>query len=80
MRQVIVETLSLIGHYTVEFEQRGEPRAAYGYGVMKQLFHRLTIQFGKFFGISNLKYIRKLYLTVPKRWDIVPLFELGLLL
>lgn len=62
----MVDTYWHIGQYIVEFEQGGEARAAYGNGLIKQLSHDLTMQFGKGFGISNLKYIRKLYLVFPK--------------
>ncbi len=52
-----------IGKNIVEQEQRGESRAGYGKFLLENLSERLNAEFGKGFGITNLKYIRQFYLT-----------------
>ena len=48
------------------FEACGEnDRAAYGKQVMKYISERLTAEFGKGFDISNLRNMRRFYLTFP---------------
>ena len=56
-----------IGHNIVEQEQLGESRASYGRALLENLSVRLTQEFGKGFGITNLKYMRQFYLTYPQR-------------
>lgn len=65
VNSTMVETYWHIGQYIVEYEQKGEARAQYGSGLLKQLSKDLTVRLGKGFGMSNLTYIRKLYLTFP---------------
>jgi len=62
----LVLTYWEIGRYIVEFEQEGEERATYGNSLIKQLAKDLTFTFGKGFGLSNLKDIRRFYLDWPK--------------
>lgn len=48
------------------FEACGEnDRAAYGKQVLKYISERLTVEFGKGFDISNLRNMRRFYLTFP---------------
>lgn len=56
-----------IGRNIVEQEQLGKSRANYGKALLETLSSRLTQEFGKGFGITNLKYIRQFYLTYPNR-------------
>ncbi len=56
-----------IGRNIVEHEQEGENRANYGKALLDNLSKRLTEEFGKGFGVTNLKYMRQFYLTYPKR-------------
>lgn len=55
------------GRYIVEFEQKGKERAEYGKGLLNALAKDLTVRNGKGFNRSNLTYMRKLYVTFPKR-------------
>ena len=48
------------------FEASGEnDRATYGKQVLKYISERLTVEFGKGFDISNLRNMRRFYLTFP---------------
>jgi predicted nuclease of restriction endonuclease-like (RecB) superfamily len=55
----------LIGREIVEEEQKGQRRANYGVGLMKELSRRLTRDYGRGFSLSLLKDIRTFYLTYP---------------
>ena len=55
-----------IGRVIIEEEQKGEKRAEYGSGLLKELSKRLTKDYGKGFDESNLRYMRIFYLTFPK--------------
>lgn len=54
-----------IGRLIVE-AQRGEKRAKYGNGLIKEWSKELTNLYGKGFDSSNLKRMRQLYLTFQK--------------
>ena len=56
-----------MGRCIVEFQQGGKGRAAYGERLLRQLARDLTAAFGRGFGVSNLKVIRKFYLTYECR-------------
>jgi predicted nuclease of restriction endonuclease-like (RecB) superfamily len=60
---ILTATYWEIGHRIVEYEQRGKKRAEYGTALLKRLSVDLTRQFGRSFGLSNLKQIRKFYLV-----------------
>ncbi len=60
---VMTATYWEIGRRIVEYEQSGEKRAEYGEEVLRRLSADLTLRFGKGFGLTNLKQIRKFYLT-----------------
>ena len=55
-----------IGRLIVEEEQRGETRAAYGKGLIKELSTRLSDEFGRGFHQRNLWFMRNFYLAYPK--------------
>lgn len=55
-----------IGRTIVEEEQQGEARAEYGTGLLKALAKRLTIEYGRGFDASNLRYMRLFYAAFPK--------------
>ncbi|MCP4668863.1 MAG: DUF1016 domain-containing protein [Deltaproteobacteria bacterium] len=55
-----------IGRLIVEEEQRGETRAAYGKGLIKELSRRLADEFGRGFHQRNLWFMRNFYLAYPK--------------
>lgn len=63
VNSILVFTYWEIGKYIVEFEQKGEERAAYGTQLFERLSADLTRTYGKGFGRSNLLYMRKLYLN-----------------
>ena len=60
-----------IGRHIVEYEQQGEARAAYGQQLLTLLADRLTAEFGKGFGRSNIPYARSFYLAYQERRPIV---------
>ena len=53
----------LIGRRIVEQEQAGKERAEYGKQILKLASRTLTEEFGKGFGLTNLKNMRSFYLT-----------------
>ena len=55
-----------IGRLIIEEEQRGETRAAYGKGLIKELSRRLMDEFGRGFHERNLWFMRNFYLAYPK--------------
>ena len=68
----MVESYWLIGQQIVEHEQHGEARADYGKGVLKELAAKLSIEFGKGFDESNLRYMRLFYRCFPIRDTLRP--------
>ncbi len=60
-----LKTYFEIGKLLIE-AQGGEARARYGDGLIKEWSKRLVIEYGKGYDISNLKRMRKLYLTFQK--------------
>lgn len=60
---IMTATYWEIGRRIVEYEQRGVGRAAYGELLLRRLSDDLVKRFGRGFGLSNLKQIRKFYLT-----------------
>ena len=61
----LVETYWQIGKYIVEFEQKGQQKAAYGKALIDNLSKDLTLAFGKGFSRSNLIYMRLFYREFP---------------
>ena len=55
-----------IGRLIIEEEQRGETRAVYGKGLIKELSVRLSAEFGRGFDKSNLWNMRAFFLGFPK--------------
>jgi len=74
-RQTVVQSVNSamvlcywqIGRLIVEYEQQGQSRAEYGKGQLEQLSQVLRNEFGKGFDITNLRNMRRLYLTFPIR-------------
>ncbi len=64
---VMVQTYWQIGRLIVEDEQGGATRAQYGAKVLSWLSAELTQEFGKGFDVTNLRAMRRLYLTYPNR-------------
>jgi predicted nuclease of restriction endonuclease-like (RecB) superfamily len=64
---VQVQTYWQMGQHIVEFEQRGEERAAYGTRLLPELADKLSTEFGKGFDVSNLRYMRLFYQAFPIR-------------
>jgi predicted nuclease of restriction endonuclease-like (RecB) superfamily len=54
-----------IGRTIVEEEQLGQARAEYGTELVSELSQRLTVDFGKGFGRSNLYDMKSFYLAFP---------------
>jgi len=59
-----------IGREIVQELQGGEERAAYGKRMFEDLSHRLVMQYGKGFSVTNLKYFRLFYQAYPERLGI----------
>ena len=68
----MVESYWQIGQQIVENEQRGETRADYGKGVLKELAVRLTAEFGKGFDERELRKMRQFYLQFKIRDSLRP--------
>lgn len=62
----MVEAYWEIGKSIVD-EQGGEERAAYGEALIAGLSRRLTTDFGRGFGIANLRNMRQFFLAFPIR-------------
>jgi len=63
----MVESYWQIGQLIVEEEQNGKERADYGPYLIAELSKRLTVDFGKGFTETNLRYMRMFFLTFPIR-------------
>jgi predicted nuclease of restriction endonuclease-like (RecB) superfamily len=63
----MVQAYWLIGREIVEEEQKGQERAQYGIGLLRELSEKLTADYGKGFDETNLRNIRQFYLTFPIR-------------
>ncbi len=71
-----------IGRRIVEHEQQGAERAKYGEAILKELATSLTDEFGKGFSLTNLKMMRKFFMTYrtaigQTASDLLPLIEKG---
>lgn len=62
-----VQTCWEMGRHIVEFEQGGAGRAEYGTRLLPRLAKTLTVEFGKGFDASNLRYMRLFYQAFPIR-------------
>ncbi len=60
---IMTATYWEVGRRIVECEQGGENRAEYGIGLLDRLSQDLQARFKRGFGISNLKEIRRFFLT-----------------
>ncbi len=61
-----------IGKLIVEDEQKGNTRAEYGKAVLEELSIKLTEEFGKGFGVRELRKIRQFFLMFPIRDTLRP--------
>ena len=64
---VQVQTCWEVGRHILEFEQKGQVRAAYGKKLLPRLAEALTRDFGKGFDVTNLRFMRSFYQTFPIR-------------
>jgi predicted nuclease of restriction endonuclease-like (RecB) superfamily len=62
----MVEAYWNVGRLIVE-RQGGEERAEYGSSLIHNLSKRLTVEYGKGYTITNLKYMRQFYLQFQNR-------------
>ena len=67
VNQRMVQAYWHIGRLIVEREQQGQERAGYGKQQLSQLSRRLQNDFGKGFDITNLRNMRRFFLTFPIR-------------
>ena len=67
VNSAMVQTYWQVGRLIVEDEQAGQARAQYGAKVLQWLSAELTQAFGKGFDVTNLRNMRRLYLTYPIR-------------
>jgi len=63
VNSAMVQCYWQIGRLIVEHEQQGQARAAYGKQQLQALSEQLTAEFGKGFDASNLRNMRRFYLT-----------------
>ena len=56
-----------VGRVIVKEEQKGQDRAKYGKGLIKDLSIRLSKEYGRGFTETNLKYMRQFYQTFENR-------------
>ena len=61
-----------IGKLIVEDEQNGNTRAEYGKAVLEELSIKLTEEFGKGFGVRELRKIRQFFFMFPIRGTLRP--------
>lgn len=61
-----------IGRKIVEEEQKGSRRAGYGARLLEIISSELSAEFGKGFEITNLRRMRRFYLTYKKRGTLSP--------
>jgi predicted nuclease of restriction endonuclease-like (RecB) superfamily len=66
INSILTATYWEIGRRVVEFEQRGQARAAYGEQLWKRLADDLTARHGRGFSKSNIALMRSFYL----QWEI----------
>ncbi len=70
VRSVNTEMLSAywnIGRLIVEVEQKNQERAQYGEQTLKHISKRLRAELGNGFSISNLQFMRRLFLAYPNQ-------------
>ncbi|MGZ8239003.1 MAG: PDDEXK nuclease domain-containing protein [Methylobacter sp.] len=67
VNSAMVQCYWQIGRLIVEHEQQGQARAAYGKQQLQALSEQLTAEFGKGFDATNLRNMRRFYLTFPIR-------------
>jgi predicted nuclease of restriction endonuclease-like (RecB) superfamily len=65
INHIMTEAYWNIGRLIVEEEQKGNERATYGEGLIKELSHRLSEEYGKGFSKRNLHSMVKFYQTFP---------------
>lgn len=65
VNQQMVQAYWHIGRLIIEEEQQGQARAEYGTQQLKRLSQRLQAEFGKGFDVTNLRNMRRFYLTFP---------------
>lgn len=61
----LLHTYWKIGHYIIEFEQKGKQKAAYGKALLENLSKDLIKLHGRGFSRSNLNYMRLFYICYP---------------
>ncbi len=70
VRSVNTEMLAAywnIGRLIVEDEQKNQERAQYGEQTLKHISKRLKAELGNGFSISNLQFMRRLFLAYPNQ-------------
>ena len=66
VNEQLTRTFWQIGHDIMEYEQGGQPRAAYGQSLITNLSRDLRLRHGKGFSRSNVIRARQFYLAYPK--------------
>lgn len=77
VNSTMVITYFEIGRMIVEEEQAGEERAEYGKQLLFELSKYLSVEFGKGFSVTNLKQMRRFYLTYSKGQTLSVEFNLS---
>jgi predicted nuclease of restriction endonuclease-like (RecB) superfamily len=72
VNSTMVQTYWQIGKMIVEDEQKGEKRASYGKQQLQHISNALSKEFGKGFDTTNLRNMRRFYITFPI-WETLSL-------
>ncbi len=72
VNHAMIHTYWSIGRLIVEDEQKGAERSEYGSHQLEKLSAALCGEFGKGFDITNIRRMRKIYLTYPNRDTLSP--------
>ena len=67
VNSAMVQSYWEIGRLSVEHEQQGEKRAAYGKAQLQHISTQLSARLGKGFDVTNLRNMRSFYLAFPIR-------------
>ena len=59
-----------VGRLIVQYEQSNNIRAEYGKQTLKEVSRRLVREVGKGFSVSNLQFMRRLFLAYPKQQTV----------
>ncbi|MBN1768215.1 MAG: DUF1016 family protein [Prolixibacteraceae bacterium] len=77
VNMTMVSTYFEIGRMIVEEEQEGKERAKYGEQLISGLSQKLTSEFGKGYSLTNIKQMRRFYISYSKSQTLSDQFKLS---